>query len=94
MVNELAQNALEHAFVGRAQGRIAISLGTSPDEIIVLVTDDGVGLPAELTPRLGLELATMLVAEDLRGQMKFNRPEAGGTEISIRIPREIERDMA
>jgi two-component system, sensor histidine kinase PdtaS len=94
VVNELAQNALEHAFVGRAEGRIAISLGTSPDEIIVLVTDDGIGLPAELTPGLGLELATMLAAEDLHGQMKFNRPETGGTEISIRIPREIERDMA
>jgi len=69
-------------------------LGTSPDEIIVLVTDDGVGLPVELAHGLGLELATMLVAEDLQGQMKFNRPEAGGTEISIRIPREMERDMA
>ena len=94
VVNELAQNALEHAFVGRSVGRIEISLGTSPDEIIVLVTDDGIGLPAEVTHGLGLELSTMLVAEDLHGQIKFNRPENGGTEISIRIPREIERDMA
>jgi nitrate/nitrite-specific signal transduction histidine kinase len=36
----------------------------------------------------------VLVAEDLQGQIKFNQPENGGTEISIRIPREIERDMA
>lgn len=94
VVNELAQNALEHAFVGRSAGQIEISLGTSPDEIIVLVSDDGIGLPAELTHGLGLELATMLVAEDLHGHMKFNKPENGGTEISIRIPREIEHDMA
>jgi signal transduction protein with GAF and PtsI domain len=94
VVNELAQNALEHAFVGRVEGRIEISLGTSPDEIIVLVSDDGIGLPAELHHGLGLELSTMLVAEDLHGQMKFNQPEKGGTEISIRIPREIEHDMA
>ena len=94
VVNELAQNALEHAFVGRSEGRIEISLGTSPDEIIVLVKDDGIGLPAELAHGLGLELSTMLVAEDLHGVMKFNQPENDGTEISIRIPREIERDMA
>jgi two-component sensor histidine kinase len=94
VVNELAQNALEHAFVGRETGHIEISLGTSPDEIIVLVTDDGIGLPDGVVHGLGLELSTMLVAEDLQGQMKFNRPENGGTEISIRIPREIERDMA
>lgn len=94
VVNELAQNALEHAFVGRSEGHIVISLGTSPDEIIVLVSDDGIGLPSELAHGLGLELSTMLVAEDLHGQMKFNQPTKGGTEISIRIPREIEHDMA
>ena len=93
VVNELAQNALEHAFVGRSKGHIEISLGTSPDEIIVLVKEDGIGFPKDLKHGLGLELSTMLVAEDLRGQMKFNRPEDGGAEISIRIPREIEQDM-
>ncbi|PIE79662.1 MAG: hypothetical protein CSA11_11145 [Chloroflexi bacterium] len=93
VVNELAQNALKHAFVGRTQGYIEISLGTSPDEIIILVKDDGVGFPADLQQGLGLELSTMLVAEDLHGQMKFNRPEDGGAEVSIRIPREIEQDM-
>lgn len=93
VVNELAQNALEHAFVGRPAGLIEISLGTSPDEIIVLVADDGIGLPAALKHGLGLELSTMLVAQDLHGRMKFNQPEQGGTEISIRLPREIENEL-
>jgi signal transduction protein with GAF and PtsI domain len=70
-----------------------LNLSSKADEIIVLVKDDGIGLPAELTHGLGLELSTMLVAEDLQGQMKFNQPDDGGTEISIRIPREIELDM-
>ena len=53
VVNELAQNALEHAFVGRTEGQIEISLGTSPDQIIVLVKDNGIGLPPELAHGLG-----------------------------------------
>ncbi len=89
VVNELVQNALEHAFVGREAGRVEVSLGTSPDQIIVLVKDDGVGLSPELEHGLGLELALMLVAEDLHGQLKFNSREGGGTEISVRLPRVV-----
>lgn len=90
VVNELVQNALEHAFADRAAGRVEISLGRSPHDLIVLVRDDGRGMPAEAQHGLGLELATMLVNEDLHGRLKFNRLENGGTEVSIRIPREVE----
>ena len=92
VVNELVQNALEHAFVGRENGKISISLGHSPVEYIILVKDDGVGLPLDLHPNLGLEIAETLVCEDMRGRIKFNRLESG-TEISIRIPRSVERDL-
>jgi signal transduction protein with GAF and PtsI domain len=92
VVNELVQNALEHAFKGRQQGTVEISLGRSPDELIILVRDDGVGLPAELPASLGLEIVETLVNEDLHGRIKFNRPPKG-TEISIRIPRTIEQEM-
>jgi signal transduction protein with GAF and PtsI domain len=92
VVNELVQNALEHAFKGRQQGRVEISLGRSPDELIILVQDDGVGLPAELPASLGLEIVETLVNEDLHGRIKFNRL-LQGTEISIRIPRTIEQEM-
>ncbi len=89
VVNELVQNALEHAFRGCARGRVDISVGRSPQEIVVLVRDDGVGLPDTLPHSLGLEIAQTLVREDLRGQMKFNRLPHG-TEVSIRLPRAIE----
>ena len=92
VVNELVQNALEHAFQGRTQGRVEISLGRSPDELIVLVQDDGAGLPADLPSSLGLEIVKTLVKEDLHGRIKFNRP-AQGTEVSIRIPRDIEQEI-
>ncbi len=93
VVNELVQNALEHAFVDCAVGRVEISLGRSPDELIILVRDNGRGLPPNLEYGLGLELTTMLITDDLHGGLKFNALPEGGTEVSIRLPREIERDQ-
>ena len=89
VVNELVQNALEHAFVGRTKGVIEVSLGRSPEEIIILVRDNGIGLPTEYIKGLGLEISEMLVQEDLNGRIKFNRLESG-TEVSVRIPRDLE----
>jgi two-component sensor histidine kinase len=90
VVNELVQNALEHAFAGRRKGRVEISLGHAPDEVVVIVRDDGAGLPHGYAPGLGLELVQILVADDLNGRIKFNQPEAGGTEVSLRLPRALE----
>ncbi len=90
VVNELTQNCLEHAFVGRDAGRIDISLARTPDALIILVRDDGVGLPADLSHNLGLEIAGTLVSDDLQGEMQFNRLPVG-TEVIIRLPRGAER---
>jgi two-component sensor histidine kinase len=90
VVNELVQNALSHAFVGRSRGRVVVSLGSSPDELIILVRDDGNGMPASPRPGLGLEIAETLVTEDLRGKFKINRLQQG-TEFSIRLQRTVEQ---
>ncbi len=90
VVNELAQNSLEHAFAGRASGVIEISLVRAPDALIVLVRDDGVGLPDVLERNLGLEIAETLVRDDLRGVLQFNRLPRGA-EVCIRLPRAAER---
>jgi two-component sensor histidine kinase len=90
VVNELVQNGVEHAFVGRDSGRIDISLGRSPESLIILVRDDGVGLPEDYRRSLGLEIAEALVEEDLGGSLRFNRLESG-TEVSIRLPRSTEQ---
>lgn len=90
VVNELVQNALEHAFVGHTTGQIDISLGHSPEELIVLVMDNGRGMPPEMAKGLGLELVETLVTDDLHGRIKFQNRPNGGAEISIRLPRDIE----
>ena len=94
VVNELVQNSLEHAFNDQVQnGQINISLGRSPDEIIIMVQDNGRGLPDPVKPGLGLEIVETLVKEDLYGRLKFNRPPGGGTEITLRLPRTIEQEI-
>ncbi|MFQ5422059.1 MAG: sensor histidine kinase, partial [Anaerolineae bacterium] len=89
VVNELVQNGLDHAFPGQRDGRIEISLGRSADELIILVRDDGVGLPPEVTPGLGLEIVGTLVQDDLHGRIRFHRLQQG-TEVSVRMPRAAE----
>ncbi|MDX1616375.1 MAG: GAF domain-containing protein [Candidatus Promineifilaceae bacterium] len=92
VVNELIQNAVDHAFAGRDQGQVRVSLGSAPDQFIILVSDNGSGLPADLQPGLGLEIVETLVRDELRGRLKFNPgPDGRGTEVSIRLPRSLEQ---
>lgn len=94
VVNELVQNSLEHAFDEQAQsGQINISLGRSPEEMIIIVQDNGRGLPDPIKPGLGLEIVGTLVKEDLYGRLKFNRPLSGGAEITLRFPRTVEHEI-
>ena len=65
ILNELAVNALKHAFQGRSDGEVKVSLHCGADRRIRLcVTDNGVGLPAGFDWRqarsLGLRLVQML----------------------------------
>ncbi len=90
VVNELLQNALEHGFIDQKKGEIEISFGRSKEEIIILVRDDGRGIPEDLKPGLGLEIAQTIIQDDLQGAVKFNRRQPKGTEVSIRLPRKIE----
>jgi two-component sensor histidine kinase len=84
VVNELLQNALEHAFVGRSRGRVAITLRRPPGELEIEVRDDGVGLPGSLGRQLGLEIVETLVREDLRGD--WSMAADGGTVARITVP--------
>lgn len=90
VVNELVHNALEHGLAGRPQGHIHISLGRSPQELIVVVRDDGLGIPESFQPGLGLEIVQTLVRDELRGRLQFKRIQPGA-EVSLRLPRTLER---
>jgi PAS domain S-box-containing protein len=87
IVNELASNALKHAFRGRAPGRVRVSLRHRPGGPCVLrVEDDGVGLPEgfepERTRSLGLKLVSTLTRQ-VRGTLRASSP--GGASFEIRF---------
>ena len=86
-VNELIQNALKHAFVGRNGGHVTVTLRRGPSGFEVEVRDDGVGLPVhEPLPRsLGLQIVETLVGQDLGGELRIERSEQG-TCATIVVP--------
>jgi two-component sensor histidine kinase len=69
ILNELASNALKHAFHGRAQGEVTVGLerDAATNRLCLRVSDDGMGLPAGLDVRrstsLGLRLVHMLTQQ-------------------------------
>jgi two-component sensor histidine kinase len=87
VVNELIQNALKHAFVGREAGSITVALRSHPPGFDVEVQDDGVGLtPGEPPPHsLGLQIVEALVGQDLGGQLNIER-NGLGTRVTIHVP--------
>jgi signal transduction protein with GAF and PtsI domain/anti-sigma regulatory factor (Ser/Thr protein kinase) len=91
VVNELVQNAFDHAFTGQNEGRVTVSLSLAPQEIVIAVRDDGIGLPQDHTLGLGLEIAEVLIAEELHGEISLQRRQPG-TEVTIRVPREVETE--
>jgi two-component sensor histidine kinase len=85
IVNELLQNALEHAFKDQTEGQVTISLGRAPGEHLILVRDNGRGFPANYLRGLGLEIVETLLHEELHGRLRLH-PAAPGTEITLRFP--------
>jgi GAF domain-containing protein len=95
-VTELVQNAMEHAFPGRAEGRIRIVLAQTEREWVVEVTDDGVGVPAAAaepgpaavaSDNLGLKIVHALATEDLKGGFAIRGGNGAGTRAVLTIPR-------
>lgn len=80
-VSEAVTNAVLHAFVGREPGKVRVSVAAGPDELTVVVTDNGIGMrPRTDSPGLGLGLPTI---GRLAALVDLRVPEGGGTEISM-----------
>jgi signal transduction protein with GAF and PtsI domain/anti-sigma regulatory factor (Ser/Thr protein kinase) len=84
VVNELIQNALEHAFPGRPDGRVQVTLARAPGALLVTVADDGQGFAPGYRPGLGMEIVETLVRTDLQGELTYSQSDAG-TEVTIRL---------
>jgi len=88
IVNELVTNIFKHAFKGKEEGEIQISLRRHNSHIHFRTEDDGVGLPENFdldeSKSLGLHMIRML-SRQIKGELLFedNRP---GTSFTLEFP--------
>lgn len=93
VINELLENAIEHAFVGRSEGQVRIHCAQVGSDYRVDVSDDGVGMPEKPGDSLGLEIVNALVRDDLHGTLAFTPRAGGGTHASVQIPKPPQAEM-
>jgi two-component sensor histidine kinase len=94
VLNELMQNAVDHAFPREGQkisGSLTVRLGRRNGSIDVDVVDDGVGLPAGFTIErsggLGLSIVHALVTTELGGSIELASDQGTrGTRVHLTIP--------
>lgn len=90
VLNELMQNAVDHAYPGEdgRQGSVGVRLAREGDEVVLDVSDDGVGLPErfslEGSKGLGLSIVQALVTGELGGSIEMRHD--GGTVVHVRVP--------
>ncbi len=92
ILHELATNALKHAFCGRNDGAVTVALHTHADgRSCMIVSDNGIGLPADLdwqlSQTLGLQLVNLLTRQ-LGGTIEVEVRKGEGTEFRITFGRE------
>lgn len=85
IINEVVSNSLKYAFQGRQHGLIRIEMGKlSEGDLKLIISDDGIGLPAdfdiETAESLGLQLVTTLVTQ-ISGQLEIDVSK--GTKFNI-----------
>jgi PAS domain S-box-containing protein len=84
IINELVSNTLKHAFSNHSAGHITVDLHQEGEKNVLVVSDNGVGLPVGLdvhtTETLGLQLVSALV-QQLDGTLELER--GSGTVFKI-----------
>jgi two-component system, sensor histidine kinase PdtaS len=92
VLNELMQNAVDHAFPipddGPAEGHVTVRVRRTEGELALDVVDDGVGLPPDFSLEgsrgLGLSIVHALVTSELSGSIEMR--DDHGTRVSLRVP--------
>lgn len=90
IINELLSNSLKHAFPGNRRGEVNIKFHSKDGNLILEVSDDGIGFPPDIdfnnTPSLGLKVVNVLV-DQIDGEIKMD--SANGTVFAVIFPEVI-----
>lgn len=90
IIVELVSNAVEHAARADAQTHLHLTMRSRGPEAIIIVQDDGDGLPADFIPEksrsLGLRVALQFT-EQLEGTLLFEN--VNGTRVTLTIPLDL-----
>jgi two-component sensor histidine kinase len=94
VLNELMQNAVDHAFPeGASGGRVEVALDRDDGHVEIEVRDNGAGLPEGFTidssRGLGLSIVQALVTSELMGSIEMI--DDRGTTVRVRVPVEMPR---
>ncbi len=88
VITELIHNALEHGLESSGDS-LSIDISHTENECIVVVSDNGVGLPMgfdlENSSNLGLQIVRTLTENELKGSIKLTRV-GDATEAALRFP--------
>lgn len=91
ILNELLQNAIEHAFAGRTNGKLTVRFNDSGSCYELLIADNGVGLPPNFSwqqsSSLGLKIIKTMAEADLKGSFALVPLADGGVQASVIIPK-------
>jgi len=86
IINELISNALEHAFRNAPEGRITVDLHRDGKKHVLVVSDNGIGIPHEIdvqnTESLGLQLVSALVNQ-IEGSLNLERDQGTAFKVSF-----------
>ncbi len=90
ILNELLQNAVEHAYPAGTEGEVVVSVHQFRRQLHVSVADTGRGLPdgfdLDASERLGLQIVRTLATGELGGSIELRGRADGGTEAVIVLP--------
>jgi two-component sensor histidine kinase len=96
VLNELMQNAVDHAFPAGSDGAealVEVMLGRADGYVEIEVRDNGTGLPDQFTLEgsrgLGLSIVQALVTSELQGSIEMH--DDHGTSVRVRVPVEMPR---
>jgi two-component sensor histidine kinase len=84
VVNELVQNSMQYAFVGREHGYVEVRIQRGIQYSSILITDDGVGYNIENAREgsLGMKIVKSIINDKLKGCYSIDSND-NGTKVSF-----------